>query len=713
MPFPSNSSPRGHENSSDMGGIALLSGYSESETLRFTNLSSGLPADILNLFCAGTFSFWRWKPRTNELRVDGSFQASSLEDWMTRIHPRDQEGFSAFLDKEWSSVDSPQVINYRFKPDAHGDYEMIRHTAVMHQDERQPTLSGLIERLPSEDESLTHLQHLQQRLNHLEVRASEVGNAMSNIQGQEDVQLLVERLRTSIEAEAVVLVKLSTEFHFTETSAASFQPDVFTPQLEERLPESVEDYLNNNVAHSGKGPITFSISSGEFLTGSVFGHIIPDENDEPAAFLFAFFRDGTSLESRSIASSFVSIIGAALCLELKRHSATLKLHAAENQIRQAQKLADLGKMVSGVAHDFNNLLTVIQGHTSLIEESLESESQGFDPRESLDLIKQASTQAVDLAKQLLLISRQHKANIESCDLNVVIHNFVKMMRRVVEENFEFNLSLFSDDLPIMADKSMIGQVLMNLIVNARDAMTGGGTVTIETTKVKSSKEGEDEADYACLAIEDTGCGMDEEQLKKIFDPFYTTKEEGKGTGLGLANVSAIIDQHGGYLNVTSTVGVGTRFEVFLPIVLASEAKAAQPSNPEAQKDNLRGSTILLVEDESAVRKLVKRLLEMLGVRVLEAPSGRKALDLWPEIRDEVSLVISDIVMPDGISGWELAKELHKEHPKLGILLTSGYDERPEDHDLGDQPQIAFLQKPYETKNLRQMLGQLLEAGTES
>ena len=409
----------------------------------------------------------------------------------------------------------------------------------------------------------------------------------------------------------------------------------------------------------------------------------------------------------------MSIIGAALCLELKRHSATLKLHAAENQIRQAQKLADLGKMVSGVAHDFNNLLTVIQGHTSLIEESLESESQGFDPRESLDLIKQASTQAVDLAKQLLLISRQHKANIESCDLNVVIHNFVKMMRRVVEENFEFNLSLFSDDLPIMADKSMIGQVLMNLIVNARDAMTGGGTVTIETTKVKSSKEGEDEADYACLAIEDTGCGMDEEQLKKIFDPFYTTKEEGKGTGLGLANVSAIIDQHGGYLNVTSTVGVGTRFEVFLPIVLASEAKAAQPSNPEAQKDNLRGSTILLVEDESAVRKLVKRLLEMLGVRVLEAPSGRKALDLWPEIRDEVSLVISDIVMPDGISGWELAKELHKEHPKLGILLTSGYDERPEDHDLGDQPQIAFLQKPYETKNLRQMLGQLLEAGTES
>lgn len=143
----------------------LLSGYSEEEAPNFTNLSSGLPADILNLFCQGTFSFWRWKPRTNELSVDGSFQANSLEEWMTRIHPRDQEGFSAFLDKDWDTVDGPQVIDYRFRPITQNEYERVRHTAVMHQDERQPTLSGLIERLPSAEESLTHLQHLQQRIN--------------------------------------------------------------------------------------------------------------------------------------------------------------------------------------------------------------------------------------------------------------------------------------------------------------------------------------------------------------------------------------------------------------------------------------------------------------------------------------------------------------------------------------------------------------------
>lgn len=696
------------------GGIALLGSYSDHGNPDFKNLSTGLPADILNLFCKGTFSFWRWKPRTNELTVDGRFHASSLEEWMTRIHPRDQEGFSAFLDKDWATVDSPQVIDYRFKTSPKDDYETVRHTAVMHQDERQPTLSGLIERLPSPNESLTHLQHLQQKLNHLENGAREVGAAISNIRGQEDVQFLVESLRSSIEADAVLLVKLSENAEFREVSASTFQPGALSAELEKRLPEVVEAQFHQGTENSGQGgSVVFSVSSDEHLKGSLCGHVVEDGSGIPAAFLFAFFLEGAPVESRSIATSFVSIIGSALSLELKRHCATLKLHAAEGQIRQAQKLADLGKMVSGVAHDFNNLLTVIQGHTTLIEESLDREGGTPDQRESIDLIKQASTQAVDLARQLLLLSRQQKVNFESCDLNTVIRDFIKMMRRVVEENFEFNLVLCPDNLPIKADKSMIGQVLMNLIVNARDAMNGGGTVTIETSYVEAVKEKEDSIPYACFAVEDTGCGMEPDQLKKVFDPFFTTKEEGKGTGLGLANVSTIVDQHGGYINVTSTPGKGTRFEVFLPESLAEAASVDAETPANHSRERLEGSTILLVEDESAVRKLVRKLLEMLGARVLEASSGRKALDIWPEIRDEVSLVVTDIVMPDGISGWELAKELHKNHPNLGILLTSGYDERPEDHDLGNQPQIAFLQKPYESKNLRQTLSQLLESGVSA
>ena len=195
--------------------------------------------------------------------------------------------------------------------------------------------------------------------------------------------------------------------------------------------------------------------------------------------------------------------------------------------------------------------------------------------------------------------------------------------------------------------------------------------------------------------------------RKFSTPSSPQKKKRKGTGLGLANVAAIIREHGGQVDVSSEVGAGTTFEIFLPMVVGRIAAPLPEKKDTKDEESLKGITILLVEDENGVRKLVRKLLEMLGSEVIEAKSGRQALDLWPEISEKVSLVVTDIVMPEGVSGWDLARELHSTRPELGILLTSGYDERPEDHGLGDEEQIAFLQKPYEAKTLKHTLQQLL------
>ena len=264
---------------------------------------------------------------------------------------------------------------------------------------------------------------------------------------------------------------------------------------------------------------------------------------------------------------------------------------------------------------------------------------------------------------------------------------------------------------------MVGQILMNLIVNARDAMPDGGQIflTTEPFHLDGGNGDLDSGDYVSLSVRDTGSGISPSNLKRIFDPFYSTKGKGKGTGLGLANVASLMRQHGGQIDVASVVGEGTCFELLFPQV-APRPEATEPEtkmvevptrdNP-ADQECIQGSKVLLVEDEDAVRKLVRKLLEMHGCAVVEATSGKQALDLWPEVCDDISVVVTDVIMPEGVSGWDLAKELHSRAPDVGILLTSGYNERAEDHGLENDPQIAFLQKPYEAKKLKSNIYQLL------
>ena len=520
-------------------------------------------------------------------------------------------------------------------------------------------------------------------------------------------QSFVNHIRKSLEAEAFLLVELVAGEGPKRIVAQSFSNACRIQYPAVGIP----DYLLSNELLSQAIPKKDRFDETMDKTFPAFRHlhgrILCDCAGKPIAALAFGFQDEDLANDPSF-DTIVGLVASLVATQVDFEREVASREEIESMLRQSQKLTSVGRLATGIAHDFNNLLTVIQGHTSLLERIVE-EAGNEKAMESLGLIRSASLQAVELSKQLLLFSRQQCVNLETCDLNQVVSEFVKMMRRMVEETINLDIKLGVGLDQIKADRSMLGQVMMNLILNARDAMSDGGRITIETS-VRSLSPAEDRigpGDYACLSIRDNGSGIPPEKLPKIFDPFFTTKEREKGTGLGLSNVAAIIREHGGQVDVSSEVDAGTTFEIFLPMVVGRIATPAPEKYDTKDEKSLKGITILLVEDENGVRKLVRKLLEMLGSEVIEAKSGRQALDLWPEISEKVSLVVTDIVMPEGVSGWDLARELHSTRPKLGILLTSGYNERPEDQGLGDEEQIAFLQKPYEAKTLKHTLNQLL------
>lgn len=428
------------------------------------------------------------------------------------------------------------------------------------------------------------------------------------------------------------------------------------------------------------------------------------ESDRASLLIFEF--DSIVAES---GIERVSLISRLTAREARLVQEAERRISAEEMFYHSQKLNCIGQLAGGIAHDFNNLLTVIQGHTGFVEVAAQDWN---DPKviESIELIQNATSQSVGLVKQLLLFSRDQKADFETIDLNTVVGDFAKMIRRMVEETISLKLEFDPEAGHIRADKGMLSQILMNLVVNSRDSMPEGGEITILTGRRSTDDKRHPSA--VSLIISDKGCGIASADLSRVFDPFYTTKP--KGTGLGLANVSGLVRQHSGVIDISSEEGVGTKVEILFPV--AKEGFREKPltamTERETNEKSIRGSRVLLVEDESGVRKLVRKLLEMYGCSVIEASSGRQALDFWDDIKDEVSVVVSDVVMPEGVSGWDLAKELHRRNPDLGILLTSGYNERPEDHGLSDAKNLLFLQKPYEAVRLKSNLYELIE-GTKA
>jgi signal transduction histidine kinase/CheY-like chemotaxis protein len=368
----------------------------------------------------------------------------------------------------------------------------------------------------------------------------------------------------------------------------------------------------------------------------------------------------------------------------------------EAQLRQSQKMESVGQLAAGVAHDFNNMLTIIQGHSGILSAK---SGQRQDLLDSAQAIYFAAERAANLTRQLLMFSRKNVMQPKPIDLRETVTHMTKMLQRLLGETITLQFEP-PPHLPlVMADNGMVEQIIMNLAVNARDAMPEGGTLVISTSHVKVGEayiQVHPEArtgTFVCLRVSDTGCGMDQDTMARIFEPFFTTKEVGKGTGLGLATVYGISKQHEGWIDVFSEVGKGTTFSVFFPAsATAPDARTVQ-SAPEAE---VRGGqeTILIVEDEPVLRDMAHLILKECGYRILEACSGREALMVWDRHQGAIDLVLTDVVMPEGISGMDLAQRLLATKPKLKIVFASGYSMDNLDTAFVRNGKAGFLQKPY-------------------
>lgn len=365
--------------------------------------------------------------------------------------------------------------------------------------------------------------------------------------------------------------------------------------------------------------------------------------------------------------------------ELAETNASLEAEIAgrktvEAQLRQAQKMEAVGQLAGGIAHDFNNLLTVIFGQTELLgDATITAEARDTAVRD----IKAAAVRATNLTRQLLVFSRHQSMTPVPVDLNRVIGDVGKLLRHVISENITLQTTLRSAPLGVLADAGMLEQVLMNLAVNARDAMPRGGVLTLSTTLAAVTAEQTRDrlhampGKYARFSVSDTGTGIAAETLPRIFEPFFTTKEAGKGTGLGLTISLGIVQQHRGWIDVESAPEKGTTFHVYLPS--HSLTPPAENTTPPAAELTTGDCTVLLAEDEPAVRALVKHLLMRQGYRVIEAVSGSDALTCWSGHKDEIGILLTDIVMPGWPNGHELAARLREESPSLRIVTMSGYD----------------------------------------
>jgi len=419
-------------------------------------------------------------------------------------------------------------------------------------------------------------------------------------------------------------------------------------------------------------------------------------------------KDG-SLKTALMSARFIYVNNERHILSITRD--ITRYHEMENQLRQAQKMETIGKLAGGIAHDFNNLLMVILGYVELVLKDLDSADRHHG---LLTQVQKAGCRARDITRQLLVFSRKQILQPVVLNLNDSVENLQRMLGRLIGEDIEVTTSFAGDLDNVQADPGQVEQVLMNLVVNARDAMPQGGKLTIETANVALEEGyahqhvGVVPGRYVMLAVTDTGCGMDKEVIERIFDPFFTTKEFGKGTGLGLSTVYGIVHQSGGHIACTSEPGHGTTFRIYLPRTEAGtvrQAERAPEPVPEPARPG-RGEHILVAEDEPAVRELLQQMLKRLDYRVTMAANGNDALALVTEKGLDPDLVLTDAVMP-GMSGKELIERLRNVRPGQRFLYMSGYTDNVIGHHGVLDPDTPFLQKPF--TDIRDIAARIEEA----
>ena len=393
-----------------------------------------------------------------------------------------------------------------------------------------------------------------------------------------------------------------------------------------------------------------------------------------------------------------------------RRETEAALRSTEEQFRQAQKLEAIGRLAGGVAHDFNNLLTAMLGHTQLVLERL---SDADPMRADLEQVRRGAERAAQLTRQLLAFSRRQVLQPKVIDLNVVVADLRVMLERLIGETINIETALDPDLGRVRADPGQIGQVVLNLVVNARDALPAGGTIHLKTCNEQITRAQAmsypyrvDAGDYVVLEVSDTGTGIPSEVLPQIFEPFFTTKDAGKGSGLGLSTVFGVVKQSGGYVWASSGDG-RTTFKVCLPRVQDPlERTLPAPRAATAHRDN--SEVILLVEDEAGVRALAQRILERGGYRVLSASTGTDALKLCREHDGDIDLLLTDVIMP-GMNGREVARQVQAMRPSIRVLFTSGYTRAAIlDRDLAGMG-VEFIEKPFEAQQLLAKVRALLDA----
>jgi signal transduction histidine kinase/CheY-like chemotaxis protein/HAMP domain-containing protein len=487
----------------------------------------------------------------------------------------------------------------------------------------------------------------------------------------------------------------------------------------QRLASFVKESPNPALEISADGSIAYWNSAAEKLAEAVerdLRDLLPPEVGEIAAGCLQSGAGRAGLETKigdhTLTWSFHPALSSKV-VHCYGEDITARLNL-EEQLLQAQKMESIGQLAAGVAHDFNNMLTIIQGHTSKL---LMNPGLPDTVQDAVLAVYGAAERAAGLTRQLLMFSRKNIMQPRPLNLHEAVASLNKMLGRLLGETIVLRLECPQTPPLVYGDPGMIDQVLMNLAVNAHDAMPEGGTLTI---RVDECWVGPDYLEhhpdarighFVRLQTSDTGCGMPPKVRSRIFEPFFTTKEPGKGTGLGLATVFGIVKQHAGWIEVASEVGRGTTFTIFFP---ASDQVPATPAGPEAADAPLAAlpggsETILVVEDEMVLREMAREFLADCGYRILEAGSGREALQVWGEHRSQVDLLLTDMKMPEGVSGLQLAEKMVAEQPNLRVIFTSGYSDDIVNREVLKRNNACFLPKPYSYADLTKLVRESLNS----
>ena len=438
----------------------------------------------------------------------------------------------------------------------------------------------------------------------------------------------------------------------------------------------------------------------EFGKGNLRYRLNMKQKDEFGDLAFSFNRMADELNQKEEANAR---------LFAERLQAETEARTLEEQLQQSQKMEAVGQLAGGIAHDFNNSLTLIKVCSQL---ALQELMEGDPIREKIQQIDEATTRSGNLARQLLTFSRRHVEETKVLDLNDLLNNLHKMLRRAIGENIELAAKTAENLGKIKADPGQLEQIIVNLVVNARDSMPNGGKLAIETANMRLDQEYARThirvvpGPYVMFSVSDTGCGMPPEIRERIFEPFFTTKEKGKGTGLGLFMVYGIVQKYGGHITVDSTPGVGTTFKIYLPEVDeqmdSAKAELARKALPRG------GETVLLVEDDRDLRPLISQALKKQGYKTLEAENGEEGLLLFDKYRQEINLLVTDIVMPK-MSGLELTDLLLPLYPRMKVLYISGYPDDPALEKRHLSPNGNFISKPFSLEDLARKVRKTLDS----